>query len=114
MLSIWCLPDGLVIERVISGTPETFDVKAIVPFANAARGRPDGAKVTLSVSTTSAYISFEVCRTLARLQGSAGVFELDKDGALEFEKFVLRGVLLCTQSSINASHRSTPEVHAPW
>ena len=57
-----------------SGTPEIFDVKAIVPFANAANGRPDGARVTVSVSTRSTYNSFEVCRTFALLHGKAGVF----------------------------------------
>ena len=56
-----------------SGTPESFAVKAIVPLANAAKGRPEGANVTERVSTISTYISFEVCRTFARLQGIAGV-----------------------------------------
>lgn len=90
-----CFPDGLVIESVMSGTPDTFDVKAIEPLANAASGRPDGARVTDSVSTTSAYISLDVCRTLALLQGKAGALEATRDGALELEKFVLNGVLLC-------------------
>ena len=85
------MPDGLVKESVMSGTPETFEVKAIVPFANAARGRPDGASVTESVSTTSAYISFEVCLTFALLHGKAGPLAAANDGALELEKFVLSG-----------------------
>lgn len=58
----------------MSGTPEILEVKAIVPFAKAARGRPEGARVTDSVSTISTYISLEVCRTFARRQGRAGVF----------------------------------------
>lgn len=89
-----CFPDGLVRERVISGTPETFDVKAIVPFAKAAKGLPDGASVTDRVSTTSAYISFEVCRTFARLQGKDGVFEGINDGEFEPAKFEPSGVFL--------------------
>jgi hypothetical protein len=42
-------------ERVSSksGTPEIFDVNAIDPLAKADNGRPDGAKVTESVSTMS-------------------------------------------------------------
>lgn len=89
-----CFPDGLVRDRVMSGTPDTFDVNAMVPFANAASGLPDGARVTDSVSTISAYISFDVCRTFARLHGKAGVFEAIKDDALEFEKLVLKGAFL--------------------
>ena len=65
----------------MSGTPETLDVNAIVPFANAASGRPDGARVTVRVSTTSAYSSFEVCLTLDLLQGRAGPFSAAKDVA---------------------------------
>lgn len=82
-----CLPEGLVRLTVMSGTPDTLAVNAIVPFANAASGLPEGASVTDNVSTTSAYISFEVCRTFARRQGSAvpvvgvieGVLELELD-----------------------------------
>lgn len=78
-----CLPDGLVRFTVMSGTPDTLAVNAIVPFAKAASGLPEGARVTDKVSTTSAYISLEVCRTFARRHGSAvplvgfivGVFE---------------------------------------
>lgn len=73
-LLTFCLPDGVDRFRSRSGTPDIFDVNAIVPFANAANGRPDGARVTVSVSTRSTYNSFEVCRTFALLQGSAGVF----------------------------------------
>lgn len=42
-------------ERVSnkSGTPEILEVKAIDPFAKAARGLPDGARVTESDSTMS-------------------------------------------------------------
>ena len=82
-----CFPDGLFNDKVMSGTPETFEVKAILPFAKAASGRPEGAKVTDSVSMTSAYISFEVCRTFALLHGSAGVLVLlrdDNEGLDEF------------------------------
>lgn len=78
----------------MSGIPDTFDVNAIVPFANAAKGLPDGASVTDKVSTISAYISLEVCRTFARLHGKAGAFEAIKDGALEFVKLVVSGVFL--------------------
>lgn len=89
-----CFPDGLVRVNTTSGTPETLAVNAIVPFAKAANGLPDGASVTDNVSTTSAYNSFEVCRTFALLHGSEGVLEEIKDGALEFEKLVLRGAFL--------------------
>jgi hypothetical protein len=53
-------------------------------LAKAASGRPEGASVTVRVSTTSAYISFEVCRTFARRQGNAGAFDAIRDGALGF------------------------------
>ena len=69
----FCFPDGVERFSNRSGTPDILDVKAIVPFANAARGRPDGARVTVRVSTRSTYSSLEVCRTLALLQGKAGV-----------------------------------------
>jgi len=36
-----------------SGTPDILDVNAIEPFAKAANGRPDGARVTETVSTIS-------------------------------------------------------------
>lgn len=78
-----CLPDGLLSVRVMSGTPDTFEVKAMVPLANAARGRPEGASVTVKVSTISAYISFDVWRTFARLQGKAGVLVEDIEGMLQ-------------------------------
>ncbi len=42
------------------------------PFANAERGRPEGAIVMERVSTMSTYISLDVCRTFARRQGRAG------------------------------------------
>jgi hypothetical protein len=71
---MFCLPDGVERFNSRSGTPDIFDVKAIVPFAKAARGRPEGAKVTESVSTKSTYSSLEVCRTFALRHGKAGVF----------------------------------------
>ena len=80
--------------NVISGTPETLEVNAMVPLANAAKGLPDGASVTDRVSTISAYISLDVCRTLARLHGRAVEFEGNMDDALELEKLALRGALL--------------------
>lgn len=73
-LLIFCLPEGVERFNKRSGTPEILDVKAIVPFANAANGRPEGASVTERVSTKSTYSSLEVCRTLALRQGNAGVF----------------------------------------
>lgn len=73
-LLIFCLPEGVERFNNISGTPEILDVKAIVPFANAANGRPEGASVTERVSTRSTYNSLEVCRTFALRQGNAGVF----------------------------------------
>lgn len=77
----------------MSGTPDTLEVKAIVPFANAASGLPEGAKVTDSVSTMSAYISLEVWRTLDRLQGRADALLLLNVGMLELE-FGFDGVFL--------------------
>lgn len=50
----------------------------MVPFANAAIGRPDGASITDKVSTRSTYNSFEVCRTLALRHGRVGVLELEE------------------------------------
>lgn len=76
--------------RRTSGTPDTLHVKTIEPFAKAAKGRPDGASVTVKVSMMSAYSSFEVCLTLARRHGSADVFEGRIEGELEFEKLVAR------------------------
>lgn len=99
-----CFPGGLVRVRVISGTPDTFDVKAIVPLAKAASGLPEGASVTDRVSTTSAYISLDVCRTFARLHGRAGVFEGSTDGELEFEKLALRGAFLVACQCRALSH----------
>lgn len=52
-LLTFCLPDGVERVNSRSGTPEIFDVHAIVPFANAANGLPDGASVTESVSMRS-------------------------------------------------------------
>jgi len=49
-----------------------LDVNVIDPFAKAAKGLPDGARVTESVSTMSTYSSLLVCRTLARRHGMAG------------------------------------------
>lgn len=53
-----------------SGTPETLAVNAMVPLATAAKGRPDGDRVTSSVSTMSTYISLLVCLTFALLHGT--------------------------------------------
>lgn len=89
-----CFPEGLLNVKVMSGTPDTFDVKAILPFANADSGRPEGASVTDRVSMTSAYISFEVWRTFARLHGKAGVFVAASDGVLEPETLGLEELLL--------------------
>jgi len=90
MLARLCFPEGPVIVIKMSGTPETLLVKAMVPFANAASGRPEGAMVTLRDSTTSAYSSLLVCRTFALRHGSAGVVAAIKDGALELEKLVAK------------------------
>lgn len=49
----------------------------MVPFAKAAIGRPDGARMTDKVSTRSTYSSFEVCRTFALRHGRAGEFEAE-------------------------------------
>lgn len=89
MLPRLCFPDGPVRVKRMSGTPETLHVNAMVPLAKAASGRPDGASVTVSVSTTSAYISFEVWRTFARRHGSAGALEAAWEGALELTKLGL-------------------------
>ena len=45
-------------------------MNAMVPFAIAERGRPEGESVTESVSTMSTYISLLVCLTLARRHGT--------------------------------------------
>ncbi len=87
---MFCLPDGVDRFNNRSGTPDIFEVNAMVPFANAARGRPEGARVTVKVSTMSTYSSLEVCRTFALRQGRAGVLAAnapDEDIAdiLEFE-----------------------------
>lgn len=108
-----CLPDGLVRLSKMSGTPDTLAVNAIVPLANAANGFPDGASVTDSVSTTSAYNSFEVCRTLARLQGRAGVLEGIRDGALEVEKLAFSGGFLCCYCLIKRSLSKLLGKHLP-
>lgn len=73
----------------MSGTPDIFDVKTMLPLAKAANGRPEGARVTDRVSITSAYISFEVCRTFALLQGRAGVFVLLREDIEELAMFGL-------------------------
>jgi hypothetical protein len=75
--SVFCLPDGDERVKRRSGTPEIFDVNAIVPFAKAAIGRPDGASMTDKVSTRSTYSSFEVCRTFALRHRRAGEFEAE-------------------------------------
>lgn len=84
MLPRLCFPEGLVSVRVISGTPDTLEVKAMVPLAKAARGRPEGARVTVRLSTTSAYSSLEVCRTPDLLHGRAGVFSAARGVGAEF------------------------------
>lgn len=66
------LPPGAESVRTSSGTPEILEVNAILPFAKAASGMPDGAKVTERVSTMSTYSSLLVWRTFARRQGMAG------------------------------------------
>lgn len=53
--------------------PETLAVKAIVPFAIADKGRPEGEIVTASVSTISTYISLLVCLTFALRHGTGEV-----------------------------------------
>lgn len=80
--------------RVISGTPDTLEVNAIVPFAKAASGLPEGASVTDKVSTISAYISFDVCRTFALLHGKEVEFDGRMEGVLELEKLALKGAFL--------------------
>jgi hypothetical protein len=96
-LLTFCLPDGVERFNSRSGTPEILDVHAIVPFANAANGLPDGARVTNSVSITSTYSSLDVCRTFALLQGSAGVFAAvpveDIAAIVEFEVVAKPGFL---------------------
>ena len=47
------LPPGVESVSRRSGTPDILDVKAMVPWANAARGRPEGARVMERVSTMS-------------------------------------------------------------
>lgn len=114
MAPMLCLPEGLLRVRVMSGTPDTLEVKAMVPFANAASGLPEGASVTESVSTTSAYISLDVWRTLARLQGRAGVFALDSVGMLGLE-FAFDGVFLSDQSASQLpSGHGRDESFVPW
>lgn len=66
----FCMPPPHPKCSMRSGIPETLAVKAIVPLAMAARGRPDGDKVTSSVSTISTYISLLVCLTFALLHGT--------------------------------------------
>ena len=65
-------------ERVSSrsGTPEILDVNAMDPFAKAAKGLPDGARVTNSDSTMSTYSSLLVWRTFARRHGIAGPLDV--------------------------------------
>lgn len=82
------MPEELVSVKVISGTPDTLEVKAMVPFAKAARGRPEGASVTVRLSTTSAYSSLEVCRTPDLLHGRAGVFSEARGVGAEFAGFL--------------------------
>jgi hypothetical protein len=93
----FCLPDGVERFNRRSGTPEIFEVQAIVPFANAAKGLPDGARVTERVSMRSTYSSFDVCRTFALRQGRAGVFTAvpaeDIADMVEFEAAVKPGFL---------------------
>lgn len=72
-----CCPDGEESVRSRSGTPDILAVNAIVPFANAAIGRPEGANVTDNVSMMSTYNSLDVWRTFALRHGSAGVLEAE-------------------------------------
>ena len=65
------LPPGAVSVSNRSGTPDILAVKAIVPFAMADNGLPDGAYMTESFSTMSTYSSLEVCLTFARRHGIA-------------------------------------------
>jgi hypothetical protein len=91
-----CFPDGVERFSKRSGTPDIFDVKAMVPLAKAAKGRPEGAKVTDSVSTKSTYNSLDVCRTFALRHGKAGVFaasEPEEDMADIFEDAEKPGLL---------------------
>jgi hypothetical protein len=111
---MFCLPDG--VERLSrrSGTPEIFEVKAMVPFAKAAKGRPEGAMVTWSVSTKSTYSSLDVCRTFALRHGRAGVFaakEPVEDMAVIFEDAVKPGFLYrdISPSNGNPGHIQTQE-----
>jgi hypothetical protein len=83
MAPILCFPEGLFSDKVMSGTPEILDVNAMLPFAKAANGLPEGASVTDKVSMMSAYISLDVCRTLDLRHGNAGVCaELSDDMAV--------------------------------
>jgi hypothetical protein len=88
-LLTFCRPDGVERFNTRSGTPEIFEVHAIVPLAKAANGLPEGASVTDSVSMRSIYSSFDVCRTFALRHGRAGVFAAtpveDIAAMLEFE-----------------------------
>ena len=106
---MFCFPDGVERLSKRSGTPDILEVKAIVPFAKAAKGRPEGAKVTDSVSTKSTYNSLDVCRTFALRHGKAGVFaasEPDEDMADIFEDAEKLGFLL---TDISLSKKSLGE-----
>ena len=70
---MFCFPEGVLRLRRMSGTPETSAVNAMVPLAKAERGRPEGAIITERVSTMSTYNRGEMCFTLERRQGRAGV-----------------------------------------
>jgi hypothetical protein len=105
---MFCLPDGVERFSRRSGTPDIFEVNAMVPFAKAAKGRPEGARVTDSVSTKSTYSSLEVCRTFALRHGRAGVFaarEPVEDMADIFEDAEKPGFLLRGLSQGNRTYR---------
>ena len=60
----------------------------------AASGLPEGASVTDKVSTISAYISLDVCLTLALLHGKEVEFDGKMEDVFEFEKLALKGAFL--------------------
>jgi hypothetical protein len=108
---IFCLPDGVERFKRRSGTPEILDVKAMVPFAKAAKGRPEGANVTERVSTKSTYSSLEVWRTFALRHGKEGVFaasEPVEDMADMFEDAEKHGFL---RTNISLKYSNFSEVY---
>ena len=53
ILPTFLRPEGKLRVRTRSGTPDSLDVNRIEPAALAQRGRPEGARMTVSVSTMS-------------------------------------------------------------